>query len=195
MHIIGLTGGIGSGKTTVAKLFETYGIAVYYSDNEAKSLMNTSNCIKRNLIELFGTEVYQNNSLNRKYLANIVFNDKEKLAKLNAIVHPEVRKHFLNWAKQQKTPFVLKENAILFESGDVENCDEVIVVTAPLETRITRVMARDKVSDSEVLTRIKNQWEDEKKIKLADYVITNTNLTETIKQVENIYQNIILKIK
>jgi dephospho-CoA kinase len=195
MHIVGITGGIGSGKTTVAKMFETYGVPVYYSDNEAKALMNSNKDIKTALIKAFGTKVYLNNELNRPYLANLVFNDKEKLAKLNAIVHPEVRKHFLTWAEKQQALFVLKENAILYESGDNLNCNEVLVVTAPLATKIARVIKRDNTTRETVLARINNQWDDKKKIELADYVIDNTELTKTIQKVERIYQKIILKIK
>jgi dephospho-CoA kinase len=195
MHIVGITGGIGSGKTTVAKMFETYGIAVYYSDDEAKALMNTNKTIKTALIKVFGAEVYLDNKLNRPYLANLVFNDKAKLAKLNAIVHPEVRNHFLTWVEKQNTPFVLKENAILYESGDNINCNEVLVVTAPLATKIARVIKRDNTARETVLARINNQWDDKKKIELADYVIDNTELTKTIQEVKRIYQKIILKIK
>lgn len=195
MYIVGITGGIGSGKTTVAKLFEAYEIPVYYADIEAKKLMNTNANIKTKLLKKFGNEVYLNNELNRAYLAQIVFNDKRKLATLNAIVHPEVRKHFKDWASKQQAPFVLKENAILYESGDATNCDSVIVVSAPKEVKIKRVMLRDNCTKEEVLARMNNQWTDEKKSQLADYTIINTELTKTIDQVEKTYQKIKLKLK
>ena len=195
MHIVGITGGIGSGKTTVAKMFEAYGIPVYYSDDEAKALMNSNKTIKTALVKAFGKDTYIDGQLNRPYLANLVFSNKDKLAILNAIVHPEVRKHFLTWAEKQKAPFVLKENAILYESGDNLNCNEVLVVTAPLATKIARVIKRDNTTKKNVLARINNQWKDTKKTKLADYVIDNTELTKTIQEVKRIYQKIILKIK
>ena len=195
MYIVGLTGGIGSGKTTVAKLFETLGIPVYYADTEAKQLMHTNTQIKTALIKHFGKKVYQEGELNRPLLASIVFHDKEKLAVLNSIVHPAVRKHFEQWAAKQDAEFVLKENAILFESDDAKNCNAVLVVTAPLETRIARVIARDNTTAEAVQARINNQWDDTKKIERADFVIHNTNLTETIEQVQSTYQKIILIIK
>ncbi len=195
MYIVGLTGGIGSGKTTVAKMFETLGIPVYYADTEAKQLMHTNTHIKNALIKQFGKEVYQDGMLNRAYLAEIVFHDKEKLVVLNSIVHPEVRKHFEQWTAKQQAVFVLKENAILFESDDAKNCHATLVVTAPIETRITRVIARDNTTAEAVKARINNQWDDSKKIERADFVIHNTNLTETIKQVKDTYQKIILRIK
>ena len=195
MYIVGITGGIGSGKTTVAKLFEAYNIPVYYADIEAKKLMNSDSNIKNKLIAVFGNATYLDNQLNRVYLAKIVFNDKAKLAELNSIVHPEVRKHFLLWASSQNAPFVLKENAILYESGDAANCDSVIVVSAPKEVKIKRVMLRDNCNEEAVLARMNNQWTDAKKAQLADYTIINTELTETIKQVEKTYQKIKLKVK
>ena len=195
MYIVGLTGGIGSGKTTVAKMFETLGVPVYYADTEAKQLMHSNTYIKAALVEQFGEKTYQNGTLNRAYLASIVFHNKEKLSILNSIVHPEVRKHFEQWVAKQEAKFVLKENAILFESDDAKNCNATLVVTAPLETRIARVIARDNTTIEAVQSRINNQWDDTKKIEHADFVIHNTNLTKTIEQVQNTYQKIILKIK
>ena len=157
-RIIGLTGGIGSGKTTVANYIQSKGIPVYISDLEAKKVMDSSEIIEK-IIDAFGTDIIDSNkSLNREKLASIVFNDSEKLKQLNAIVHPAVKKHFENWIIQyQKSPFIVKEAAILFESGSYKDCNEIITVSAPLETRIARVLKRDTTSKEKVLQRINNQ--------------------------------------
>lgn len=187
MKIVGLTGGIGSGKTTVAKMFASYGVPVYNADIEAKKLMNSSHTIREQLISLLGEETYQNGILNRKYMAGRIFNNPDLLDKANAIIHPKVVANFLQWAKVQTAPYVLKEAAILFESGSFSNCDAVILVTAPREERIKRVMERDQVSREEVLARMNNQWSDEKKRGLSDFIIQNENLSDTHKQVETIH--------
>ncbi len=187
MKIVGLTGGIGSGKTTVAKMFASYGVPVYNADIEAKKLMNSSHTIREQLISLLGEETYQNGILNRKYMAGRIFNNPDLLDKANAIIHPKVAANFLQWAKVQTAPYVLKEAAILFESGSFSNCDAVILVTAPREERIKRVMERDQVSREEVLARMNNQWSDEKKRGLSDFIIQNENLSDTHKQVETIH--------
>lgn len=135
MKIVGLTGGIGSGKTTVAKQFQALGIPVYIADDEAKKLMNRSKIIKRKLKALFGDEAYKDNTLNRPFLADKIFNNAENLEKMNAVVHPKVASHFKNWVKKQIAPYVLKESAILFENGAYKDCDLIITVTAPLELR------------------------------------------------------------
>ncbi len=187
MLIIGLTGGIGSGKTTVAKLFEKYGIPVYYSDIEAKKLMNRSKIIKRKLISKFGEKVYKDKHLNRPFLASIIFNDKDALNYVSQVVHPKVAQHFKRWINKQKAPFVIQENAILFENGSYNNMDKIITVTAPLKTKINRVINRDKTTKKQVLERIKNQLTDDEKIKKSDFVINNIDLADTKKQVEQIY--------
>ena len=187
MLIIGLTGGIGSGKTTVAKLFEKYGIPVYYSDTEAKKLMNRSKIVKRKLISKFGEDVYKDGNLNRPFLASIIFNDKDALNYVSNIVHPKVAQHFKRWINKQKAPFAIQENAILFENGSYKNMDKIITVTAPLETKINRVINRDKTTKKQVLERIKNQLTDDEKIKKSDFVINNIDLADTKKQVEQIY--------
>lgn len=181
--IIGLTGGIGSGKTTVANLFRSYGIPVYIADEEAKKLLDTDN-ITKSIIRAFGESIINDDTIDRKKLAAIVFNNPDKLAKLNSIVHPAVRKHFLDWVKEnQKFPILIKEAAILFESGNDKDCDAIITVTAPIQTRIARVMERDKSSREDIVKRIENQWSDERKIAQSDYVIHNTSLIETERQV------------
>lgn len=183
MKVVGLTGGIGSGKTTVARMFEEQGIPVYYADDEAKKLMNSSDVIRRKLISAFGKDSFREGKLNRPYLAEQVFNDKKKLEMINSIVHPEVDKHFKNWISQQDGKTVIQENAILFESGKEDLFDVVITVTAPREVRIRRVMHRDQSSEEQVVSRMNNQMDDNEKIKKSDFVIDNTDLEETRKQV------------
>jgi len=191
MEVIGLTGGIGSGKTTIAKMFESLNVPVYYADIEAKKLMSTSNSIKIKLIDLFGNEAFIDESLNRSYIANIVFKDEKKLQKLNAIVHPEVERHFDSWVKSQNSKYVIQENAIIFENDNQSKFDKMITVTAPKEIKISRVMQRDGVSESMVLDRMKNQLKDVFKIKNSDFVIYNTDLKQSKHQVLKIHQELI----
>ncbi len=191
MKIIGLTGGIGSGKTTVAKMFAELGIPVYNSDVEAKILTNTSEAIRKELILLLGDETYKNGKLDRKFLADKIFNDKVLLQKVNAIIHPKVGEHFKNWVANQTAPYVIKEAAILFESGSNVQCDLVILVTASKKERIRRVMDRDQVTKTEVEARMNNQWNDSEKIKLSNFVIQNETLPETKIQVETIHSQLI----
>lgn len=191
MLIVGLTGGIGSGKTTVAKQFEALGVPIYIADKEAKQLMHTSSQIKEALINLFGNNAYIDDVLNRSYIASLIFNDNVLLAKMNAIIHPKVADHFKNWLKKQKSPYVIKEVAILFENGGYKNVDKIITVTAPKEERIKRVMKRDGSSLEKVLAIMKNQWSDEDKIKLSDFVIENLTISKTNTQVLKIHQALI----
>ncbi|WP_308992134.1 dephospho-CoA kinase [Mariniflexile litorale] len=195
MIIVGLTGGIGSGKTMVARQFEALGIPVYIADDEAKRLMNTSKVIRRKLIKLFGNEAYIDNQLNKPFIANIIFNDKAYLQKMNAIVHPRVAMHFKKWQLKQDAPYVIKEVAILFENGSYQECDYVITVTAPKAIRIERLLKRDVTTKDKVLAIMKNQWTDEEKVKLSDYVIINILLENTIKQVREIHLNILKSSK
>jgi dephospho-CoA kinase len=190
MKIIGLTGGIGSGKTTVAKLFEELGAPVYNSDLKAKKLMQESKEIRNAIVDLLGEESYALKKLNKKYIADKVFGDKELLQKLNAIVHPAVRKDFISWVKKKKTPYVIQEAAILFENNSYKIFDKVILVKAPKEARLERILARDNISREEILARMENQWNDSKKIPLADYIIENTDLEETKLQVEKIHHQL-----
>ncbi|MBP0905168.1 dephospho-CoA kinase [Mariniflexile gromovii] len=195
MIVVGLTGGIGSGKTTVAKQFEALGIPVYIADEEAKKLMNRSKVIKRKLIALFGEEAYLDNRLNKPFIANIIFNDKSYLQQMNAMVHPRVAAHFKKWSAKQNSPYVIKEVAILFENGGHKLCDYVITVTAPKEVRIQRLLKRDDTTEEKVEAIMKNQWSDDEKVKLSDYVITNTTLEDTINQVKKIHVKILKSIK
>lgn len=191
MIVVGLTGGIGSGKTTVAKQFEALGVPVYIADMEAKKLMNTSKIIKRKLVALFGDETYLNNQLNKPFIADIIFNDKEYLEKMNAIVHPRVANHFKKWQFKQEAMYVIKEVAILFENGGNKQCDYVITVTAPMELRMERLLKRDNTSKEKLETIIKNQWSDAEKIKGSQFVITNITLENTKNQVAIIHKKII----
>ena len=191
MKIIGLTGGIGSGKSTVAAMFARYGIPVYNSDREAKELMDDSPLIKRKIIALLGKDSYQNGKLDRVYVAERVFKDPKLLGALNAIVHPAVREHFMAWTKKQDSEYVIQEAAIIFENGTQESYDYIILVRAPLEDRIKRVVERDGVSPEKVMERIQNQWDDDRKIALADFVIENSDLGKTAAQVSEIHLKLI----
>jgi dephospho-CoA kinase len=190
VKIVGLTGGIGSGKTTVAKLFSKLGAPIYIADVEAKKLTESSKIIRRKLIALLGEDTYVGIKLNRKFVADKIFNDKALLEAVNGIIHPKVASHFRKWVAKQNTPYVIKEAAILFENGSYKDCDLVILVTAPKKIRIARVMARDNTSETEIEQRMNNQWTDEEKRKLADIVIENIDLLATQKEVETIHHSL-----
>lgn len=187
---MGLTGGIGSGKTTVAKMFQELGVPLYIADDRAKVLMNESLLIKDKLVGLFGGEAYINGSLNRPFLAKSIFDDANLLKEMNAIVHPEVGKDFSNWKTQQDALYVLKEAAIIFENDLQSQYDIIITVIADLDQRIARVMARDNSNREKILAIVKNQWSDEQKIALSDFVITNDDLDQSMDQVLIIHQKI-----
>lgn len=191
--IIGLTGGIGSGKTTVAKYIAKQGVPVYIADDEAKKIMDREEVITE-VQSLFEENVIDShNKLDRKKIAAIVFQNPEKLNALNAIIHPKVKKHFEEWVKAKKDyPFVVKEAAILFETGGDAYCDKVILVTAPLDVKIKRVMQRDGGQENEIMKRIKNQLSDEEKLKKSDFVVTNIELNDTYSKISEILK--ILKI-
>ena len=192
--IIGLTGGIGSGKSTVARMFESLGVPVYISDDEAKILMETSKSIRQSLVLLFGEHAYVKGVLNRVFIASKVFNDSNLLSKLNKIVHPEVRVHFEKWLKKQKSPYVIKEVAIIFETNSQSNFDFIISVVAPIEERVQRVMKGRLKTEQEVRSIIKNQLTDTDKIKLSDFVIHNNSISETKTYVANLHKQILHKI-
>jgi len=187
MMVVGLTGGIGSGKSTIAKAFAALGIAVFNSDEQAKALIANNAQVKEKIITAFGEEAYQNGEYNRAYIAQIVFNNSEKLAILNGIVHPALAKYFNQWAKKQTSPYVLKEAAILFESGSYKDCDYIITVTAPEEVRIARVMARDHCTEAQVRARMSQQWSDAQRIALSNAVIENVDLESAKEQVKRIH--------
>lgn len=189
---VGLTGGIGSGKSTVAAFFEELGVPVYHADPRAKTLMETQAGLGRAIRRLLGEGAYdEKGALNRAYIASKVFRDPQLLAALNALVHPEVRKDFESWASRQDAPYVVQEAAVLFESGGYRNFDRMILVTAPREERIRRVMQRDAASRAEVLNRMKNQWPDQQKISLSDYVIVNLDRLETARRVSGIHRELL----
>jgi len=191
MMIIGLTGGIGSGKSTVAAMFKELGVPVYDSDQRAKYLMNTSKVIHDQLVALLGEEAFKDGTLNRSYIAGKVFNDAELLAKLNNIVHPAVRQDFIDWSNDQDANYVIQETALLFENKAQELYDDVILVTAPKEVRINRVLDRDNTTKEQVEARMNNQLDDETKLELANYVIENTDLERTRSKVLQVHTSIL----
>lgn len=195
MITIGLTGGIGSGKTTIAQWFQEKGIPVYNSDFEAKKLMNENEDLIQQLIELFGDETYKNGEYNRSYVASKVFNDKELLNQLNAIVHPAVFKHFDEWMDNQNSSFVVKEAAILFESGSYKDCDYIISVIADEEIRIKRVAKRDQLNEDQIRNRMKSQWTDQQRIEKSDFIIENNKDLNALKlEFEKVYDEILDRI-
>ena len=191
MTIVGLTGGIGSGKTTVAKVFKSLGVPVYIADKEAKKLMRKSKVIKRKLLKLFGEEAYVDGRLNKPFIAKVIFNDKAYLEKINTIIHPKVAKHFDKWLLKQDAPYVIKEVAILFENDGHKACDFVITVTAPEPLKIERLLKRDATTLEKIDAIMQNQWSDAEKVKLSDYVIENIDLENTISQVENLHYTLL----
>ena len=191
--VIGLTGGIGSGKTTIANYFNEMGVPVYIADDGARNVMQSEEIINE-IKNTFGEALFENNILNRARLAEIVFKDAAQLAQLNAIVHPAVKKDFESWLLQNKKyQYVVYEAAILFESGRYKDCDVIITVTAPKETRIERVLKRDNTTREQVLSRMKMQWNDEKRISKSNFVINNSNLKIAKEEVVKILK--ILNIK
>ena len=184
--VVGLTGGIGSGKSTIAKEFAALGIAVFNSDEQAKALIATDAQVKERIIAAFGEKAYQNGEYNRAYIAQIVFNNPEKLAILNSFVHPALAKYFKQWTKKQTSPYVVKEAAILFESGSYKDCDYIITVTAPEQLRIARVMARDYCTEAQVRARMAQQWSDAQRIALSNTVIENIDLEVAKKEVRKL---------
>lgn len=190
--IAGITGGIGSGKTTAAKFFEELGVPVYNSDTRAKLIQNENSEVKVKIIKAFGDEAYNQSGLNRVYIAKQVFNNNEKLKQLNQIVHPAVFNDFEEWKKQQTSKIIMKEAAILIESGSYKDCDVVISVLMDKEKRIQRIMARDGFTEEQVMARINNQISDEERIQKSDFIIDNNgDLTHLKNEVEKTF----IKIK
>ena len=189
---IGLTGGIGSGKSTVAKVLEVRGVPVYYADEAAKELMHTNELLKQQLILHFGRETYfEDGQLNRKHLSSIVFNNKEKLELLNSLVHPATIADAKEWFSKQQSPYVVKEAALLFESGTAEGLDYIIGVTAPAALRIKRVMDRDGVTADEVKRRMSNQVDETLKMKLCDFVVHNNEQELLLPQILALHNELI----
>ena len=191
--IIGLTGGIGSGKTTIANYFLSLGIPVYIADAESKKLLDHSD-ISEKIKEKFGDTVFENGKVSREKLARIVFDNKSKLDALNAIIHPAVRSHFQRWLVNYKeAPIIIKEAAILFESGSYVDCDKIITVIAPLKSRIERVMLRDNIPRRNILKRIQNQLTDEQRIAKSDFIIENINLEKAMLQADQILKKLTIQ--
>ena len=189
--IIGITGGVGSGKTFVCQILEAMGYPVFYSDIEAKALLISDFIIKNQIIELLGPEAYLNNkSLNKPFLSKKIFNDKQLLSKMNAIVHPAVRQSFRDWTNQQNSKLVFNEAAIIFESGIQKNYDTVVLVTASEKTKMKRIQLRDKSAVLDIQKRMDNQWTDEKKTQLADYVIVDDDEIMLLAQIINLLEGL-----
>ena len=188
---VGLTGGIGSGKSTVARIFEVLGIPVFYADTVAKEMMNSDAMLRQQLISTFGEETYINNVLNRSHLASVVFNDAYQLERLNAIVHPATIAAAERWFAQQSTPYVIKEAALLFESGSAAGLDYIIGVSAPQHVRIRRTMKRDNISREQMISRIDKQIDDSIKMKLCDFVIANDEQQMLLPQVLEVHEKLV----
>ena len=188
---VGITGGIGSGKTTVCKIFESLGIPVYYADNEAKRLIEEHPRLVSGYKKLFGDEVYRNGKLNKQLVAKVIFEDNKLLNKVNALVHPVVREDFIGWVNKQCAPYVIEEAAVLLESGGHHFLDKVLLVTAPETVRIARVIKRDGVASEEVLKRIRNQWPDEKRRRFCDYEVLADEKHLVVPQILKIHSELL----
>ena len=189
---IGLTGGIGSGKSTVAKVFEALGIPVYYADDAAKRLMTEDEELKEKIKKEFGESVYKNEKLDRKKLAAVVFNAPEKLQLLNSIVHPSTIKDAERWMQKQTTAYCIKEAALIFESGAHEHLDYVIGITAPAPLRMLRTMQRDGVTREEVMSRMDKQMDELIKMKLCDFVINNDEQEMLLPQIIELHKKLLI---
>ncbi len=192
---IGLTGGIGCGKTTVAKIFEVLGIPVYYADDAAKKLMNENELLKQNIIQHFGVESYVDGKLNRTYLATEVFSDLEKTKLINSIIHPVTIADAELWMEKQKSAYAIKEAALIFEAKAEKHLDIVIGVQSPLPLRLKRVMQRDNITEDAVLARMQKQMNEDEKISRCDFVIINDEKELLIPQVLEIHQKLIANIE
>jgi len=189
---VGLTGGIGSGKTTIAQFFEIIGISVYYSDVEAKSLMTKNLLLKKKLINLLGKNVYQfSGELNKEYISKQIFANSQILKKINSIVHPFVEDDFNRFCINNiNSSYIIKESAILIETGLYKNLDKIILITADTEKRIQRVVARDQLSEKNIQERMNKQYKDQEKIKYSDYIISNNNQEFIIPQILDIHHRL-----
>lgn len=188
---IGITGGIGAGKTAVSKLFIERGFPVFFSDDEAKNLMHQDPVVRQKIKDIFGNKAYTKDGLNRKFIADKIFTNNELKEKINQIIHPAVREAFSKWADEQSSEIVFNEAAILFETGSYTQFDYTILVTAPIETRIERVIKRDNTTEQEIRNRMDNQWTDEEKTILASFVINNDkDLAHTEEQVDAVLEEL-----
>lgn len=190
--IVGLTGGIGSGKTTIAQIFASqFAIPIYIADTASKQLIETNKDIRKQIVTLFGEKAFEQEKYNSKYIASIVFTDAQKLQQLNAIIHPAVQRDFQHWVAKQSAQYVIKESAILFESGSYRDCDLIISVVAPVNVRIERVMLRDKIDKEMIEKRIKNQWTDAERVKYSNFVIENREICKNLDKVREIHFKIL----
>jgi dephospho-CoA kinase len=195
MFRVGVTGGIGSGKSTVCNLFKCLEVPVFNADETGRRLLAEDKNVIQQVQSIFGKEIMMNGKPDRKKIAEIVFIAPEKLTQLNAIIHPAVRKNFNEWAEVQTSPYVIDEAAILFETGIYKQLDLTILVTAPDQLRIRRVMQRDSIDEASVRNRMKNQWSDEDKVKLANFVIINDDINPLLPRLMEIHNEIISKLK
>ena len=191
MNKIGITGGIGSGKTYVASVFQSLGIPIFNADIQAKKIMTSSGKLIKLVKEEFGNDIYKDSDLNKEKLASIVFSNSDKLQKLNSLVHPIVKEEFNNWYKKQTSPYVIKEAAILFESNSHIGLDAVICVSAPLDLRMKRLLNRDDYSEKEIKKRIENQISQEEKEKLSDYIIVNDEKELLLPKIIKIHKELL----
>lgn len=187
---VGITGGIGSGKSIVSEIFRSMGYPVFNSDDEAKKILYNSKAVHEKLLAVFGSEIFVNGNPDKKKLAELVFSDKEKLSQLNSIIHPMVKNAFESWLKEQSSPIIFKEAAILIESGSYKDCDKVIVVHAPEELRFRRVMKRDSVTMVVVKNRMKNQFPSEELKKYANHIIENDEDHALLPQINRILEEL-----
>jgi dephospho-CoA kinase len=194
MVTVGLSGGMGSGKTVVSRIFHALGVPICCADTVTKELYDTHEGLRQTLSSLLGEDIYQNGCLQRKRMAALIFSDERLLQKVNALVHPLVLQQFHQWAQQQQTPYVMQEAAILFESGANKKMDYTIAVTAPEALRITRIMQRDKLTEQEIKSRMQWQWPDEKRNAKAGFIIVNDDKQALLPQVLTIHENILKKI-
>ena len=193
MFKVGVTGGIGAGKSLICSILERMGYPVFYSDMEAKKIIALNPQVRIYLIELFGIQIFKDHQLDRKLLANLLFSDSTLIEKMNAIVHPKVREEFENWTLSQDSQLVFNEAAILFETGSYKNFDATILVTAPLEIRLNRVMNRDNSIRADVQKRIDNQWSDDQKLILSTYRIQNDDIQSVLDQLDEVLYELIKK--
>ena len=191
MIIVGLTGGIGSGKTTVGNFFIELGVPVYNSDFMAKKLMVSSKQLKKDIKKLLGKEAYKGKKLNKTFISDKIFNNASLLKKMNNIVHPAIHDDFIVWTKNQKSPYVIQESALIFENSMQAFYDKTILVIAPQDIRVQRVVNRDAISENKILERINNQLSDTEKIALSDFVIVNEKLEKTKLKVEELHVNLL----
>lgn len=188
---LGVTGGIGSGKSSVCKVFSVLGIPVFYSDPEARAIMNNDLSLRPELNSIAGKDLYQSGTLDRAELAGLIFSNEELLARVNALVHPLVFRNFISWAEIQKTPYVIMEAAILFESGAWELVDRILTVVAPLDQRVERIIRGNQLTRQQVMDRIRNQMDDETKVKNSDYIIYNSEDDLIIPPVLRIHKDLL----